>query len=263
MTFSTLENISAMNNRSKASARLDFSKLVLGLTGILLTSSVAIAAAASSAQASPFSPAITLTKQARRGQVPGRRRGGARRGTCPESSTQLTALAPETEVATQTLPEIYVGGTTAAEYPTLWFSIPYALTDDLPAEFILQNDQGQDIYRVASTDFPVSERTPGVIGVSLPAEAPLEVGQTYQWYFKLNCSSEAPLYVQGGIERIALSPGLASQLASASPSEQAALYQQNDLWYDAVTVLAQQRRSSPNNPAVESAWTSLLQTVGL
>lgn len=198
-----------------------------------------------------------------RGKVPGRRRGGARRGVQLETQGELVVIAAATEVETQTLLETYVGGVTTAERPTFWFDVPCRLTDDMTAEFILQDDQGEILYRVGSSNFADLARTPGVIGISLPnAIAPLETDKTYQWYFNLDCHSESPLSVQGGIERVPLDPTFADELASATPLEQAALYQENEVWYDAITALAQLRHKS-DDPAVSAAWTDLLQALDL
>jgi Domain of Unknown Function (DUF928) len=247
------------------------SKRLLSHVGFLLSLNLAIAPVPAQAQAIRLSsvqphtiePYNTQAKQAR-GQVPGRRRGGARRGDCPAAPIEVTALVPVTEVATSTLPETYVGGSTIAERPTFWFYVPYSLTTELTAEFILQDDRGEEVYHLYSANFPTSEQTPGIISVSLPATiAPLAIGKVYQWYFKLSCKREAFTYVQGGIERIALNPDLASRLANASPQVQANLYLENDIWYDAVTVLAQSRRTRPNDAAIESAWMSLLRSVKL
>jgi Domain of Unknown Function (DUF928) len=246
-------------------------KLLLSCVGFLLSFNLAIDFDLAQAQSASLSliqhqvtqPHNTQAKQAR-GQVPGRRRGGARRGDCPAAPNELTALVPVTEVATSTLPETYVGGSTIAERPTFWFYVPYLLTTDLTAEFILQYDRGEEVYRLHSSDFSSSEQTPGIISVSLPSTiAPLQIGKVYQWYFKLSCKKEAPTYVQGGIERISLSPNLATRLANASPQEQANLYLENDIWYDAVTVLAQLRRTRPTDTAIEADWTNLLRSVKL
>ena len=246
-----------------ASARLRFSTCALALAGAWLLGATVIARPLTSVAASFSLLALSKNKQPR-GEVPGRRRGGARRGSCPETSTPLVALTSATEVETETLPETYVGGVTTAEYPTFWFEVPYELTNELTAEFTLQNNQGQDIYRITSIDFSTSEQTPGMVGVPLSTEiAPLEIGQIYQWYFKLNCGSEAPLYVQGGIERVALEPALANQLEIATPLEQATLYRENGIWYDAVTVLAPLYRAQPNDPTISAAWRDLLRSLGL
>jgi Domain of Unknown Function (DUF928) len=250
---------------------LNNSKRLLSCMGFLLSLSLAIAPVAAQAQAirlisvqpHAIQPHNTQVKQIR-GQVPGRRRGGARRGDCPAAPIAVTALVPVTEVSTSTLPETYVGGSTIAERPTFWFYVPYSLTTELTAEFILQDDRGEEVYHLYSANFPTSEKTPGIISVSLPSTtSPLIIGKMYQWYFKLSCKVEAFTYVQGGIERITLSPDLASRLANASPQDQANLYLENDIWYDAVTVLGQSRRARPTDAAIESAWINLLRSVKL
>lgn len=253
-----------LNNSTQLGfSKYSLSKCILVLAGILLVGSTSINFAAASAQAKP-DPSVSLQAKQAGGRVPGRRYGGARRGDCPATSTELTALVPETQVVTQTLPETYVGGSTTAAHPTFWFYLPYSLTTDLTAEFILQDDAGRDIYRITSADFSAPKQTPGIISIALPSTvAPLAVGKVYQWYFKLNCGSEAPMYVQGGIERVALKPELANQLANAAPQEQANLYTANDIWYDAVTILAQLHQSNPTDTTIESAWINLLRSTGL
>ena len=239
-----------------------FLKHTLALAGALLIASPIIDFASMPVQASP-NTSDSYNKQAK-GRVPGRRRGGARRGDCPATSTPLTALIPETSVSSKALPEIYVGGSTTAEYPTFWFYVPYSLSADLTAEFILQDDTGQNIYRVASTDFPAAEVSPGIVSISLPsAIAPLKIGKFYKWYFKLNCDRETPMYVQGGIERITLNANLAKQLAQATPQDRANLYIKNNAWYDAVDIIAKLYRTNPTDSNTKSAWINLLQAIGL
>lgn len=201
----------------------------------------------------------TANKQAV-GQVPGRRRGGARRGDCPETSVPLTALVPAQDAIDQALPVAYVGGVTIAERPTFWFYVPYQLDANLIAEFILQ-DAGQEIYRVASTEFPAAETSPGIISVTLPNSIPsLEIGKTYQWFFKVNCARESPPFVRGGVQRVVLNPAVASQLAAASPQEQVAIYQANNFWYDAITTIGTLQRAEGK---AQADWTSLLEAIGL
>lgn len=250
-------------NMLKTAIRSSSLKNTLVLAGVLFIGSPVIDSAPMPVQASPDTSNSIYTKQAK-GRVPGRRRGGARRGDCPATSTQLTALVPETEVSAQVLPETYVGGSTTAEYPTFWFYVPYSISADLTAEFILQDDTGQNIYRIASSDFPADEVSPGIISISLPSTiAPLEIGKVYKWYFKLNCGMETPMFVQGGIERIALNSNLAKQLANATPTGQANLYIKNNVWYDAVNIIAQVYRTNPTDNNTKSAWINLLRSLGL
>jgi hypothetical protein len=249
----------------KASTRFGFPKQVLLLVGILFLESTMIdfILFPGWARSDTSTPIASNNKQAK-GQVPGRKRGGARRGDCAATSRELTALVPAIEVPTQTLPETYVGGSTTAEHPTFWFYVPYSITADLTAEFILQDDTGQDIYRITSADFPSSEQTPGIISISIPSTiSPLKIGKVYRWYFKLNCGLEASSYVKGGIERISLDPKLANQLANASPQEQAKLYLTHDAWYDAATILAQLHRTNSIDKTIKSTWINLLRSIGL
>ena len=248
-------------NMLKLSTRY-FLKHTLVLAGVLIISSPLIDTP-STVQASPNTSDSIYNKQAK-GRVPGRRRGGARRGDCPATSTQLTALVPETSVSTQSLPQTDVGGITTAEYPTFWVYVPSSLSADLTAEFILQDDTGRDIYRIASTDFSAAEVSPGIISISLPSTiAPLKIGKVYKWYFKLNCDAETPMYVQGGIERIPLNANLANQLAKLTPTGQANFYIKNNLWYDAVNILAKLYRTNPTDNNTKSAWINLMRSLGL
>lgn len=259
-------------------ASIAFSRRVIALTGIVLLGGIVIASAIAipiqPAEASLSSLLNPYNKQANkqankqtnkqaRGRVPGRRRGGAKRGACRETENSLLALISATEVETDTLPETYVGGVTTSERPTVWFDVPYSLTEELTAEFVLQDNQGQDVYRVTSAEFSVPSQTPGMVGVSITSEVPLEIGRTYQWYFKVNCSSDSPIYVQGGIERVALDPDMADQLATASPLEKATIYRENEIWYDAVNAIAPLYLAQPSDSSIQSAWTDLLRSLDL
>lgn len=150
---------------------------LVALPLLLGASAIALSSLPAEANFSLFSS--PSDKQAR-GRVPGRRRGGARRGTCPETKTQLVALISAIEVETDTLPETYVGGITTAERPTFWFDVPYELTNELTAEFVLQDGQGQDIYRTTSAEFAAASQTPGIIGITPSSElTPLEIGRAH------------------------------------------------------------------------------------
>ncbi|MDX2211946.1 MAG: DUF928 domain-containing protein [Oculatellaceae cyanobacterium bins.114] len=194
-----------------------------------------------------------------RGMPEGRTRGGASRGNCPPSVQSLTALAPSTPVNTP-VTRNSVWGLTTVEHPTFWFYVPYAATPDLPMEFVLLDEQDTLIYQ---TDLTVTSPA-GVINITLPPTAPpLEVGKMYRWYFLVYCSPENPIFTQGGIQRMTPTPELATALLQADPREQAALYASNGVWFDALTTMARLRQAEPNNPAIATDWTSLLQSGGL
>ncbi len=201
----------------------------------------------------------------------GRQRGGASRGTCPAAIGEepLTALVPATQTSLnegqsgnsplKTFESVWA--LTAAEAPTFWYYIPYTLTPDLPVEFILQDDQGNNVYQ---TKFIASQKQPGVVKVRLPAKvAPLEVGKMYRWFFMIDCDPDAPPLVEGSVQRIAPSATLMSQLQKATPRERVVLYAKQGLWHDALTALAELRSANPNDAALTADWVSLLNSGGL
>lgn len=204
-----------------------------------------------------------------RGAPSGRQQGGASRGPCPAVDKPLTALVPATQKtlagtkggspALDTFESVW--GLTAAEYPTLWFYIPYLLTPKLPIEFVLQDDQGNDVYKTTLT---MSETPPGIVKFRLPSTAaPLEVGKMYHWYFSATCAPDAPVFVEGWVQRVVLLPTLASQLQKATPRESIALYAANGYWYDALTTLAELRSANLGDATLKSDWVSLLHSVDL
>jgi hypothetical protein len=179
------------------------------------------------------------------------REGGASRNGCPDVSKALTALIPVNI------------GKTVAEYPTFWFYTPYELTPERPIEFVLQDDQGNDLY---TTDkLKALSTPPGVISFH-PTSVPLKIGKNYRWYFYVYCNPEDPsehIVVQGRIHRVALNPNQERQLKTATLQEQAILYGQAGIWYEALTAVGEQLRANPQEATIKSDWTGLLQDVDL
>jgi Domain of Unknown Function (DUF928) len=202
-----------------------------------------------------------------RGQVPGRPDGGGIRGDCPDVQTPLRVIIPYKTVTLQGTSTTYVGGATVSEHPTLWFYVPYTLSPDLTADFILKddedtNDTAPPIYkvRISSSNLSTSEQTPGLIQVSL-AHAPLVANRQYRWFFKVNCDTEVPIYTEGGIKRVELDAALSSQLAAASPQDKAKIYESQGIWYDAIDILAGMHRENPTDAAVTAEWKALLKAI--
>ncbi|NJR73920.1 MAG: DUF928 domain-containing protein [Scytonema sp. CRU_2_7] len=207
---------------------------------------------------------------ARLSPVSGRRVGMGSRNNCPAVPTALTALVPlreEQKVSKQTDKSIsgIVEGLTTSERPTFWFYVSY--TQNLAnssAEFILQDNAGNDIYRNALS----LPQKPGVIGVSLSSDASLQVGKTYRWYLKVRCTQQqtanVPIYVEGDIQRVNLDSRVVQQLqAAVDPRQKVAIYAANGIWFDSLTMLAQLRQKNPNDASVAQDWQSLLRSANL
>ncbi|MFN6487519.1 MAG: DUF928 domain-containing protein [Nostoc sp. DedQUE03] len=215
-------------------------------------------------------PVFVLPKiPARLSPISGRRTGMGSRDNCPAVTTALTALVPlqeEEKISKQTDKPIsaIVGGLTTSERPTFWFYVPYTQELTASAEFILQDSSQNDIYRSVIAPPP----KPSIISISLPSNASLQVGKTYHWYLKVLCNQQqtasVPIYVEGDIQRVNLDSRMMQQLQTAVALQQkVAIYAQEGIWFDSLTMLAQMRRKNPHDASVASDWQSLLKSVNL
>ncbi|WP_375467130.1 DUF928 domain-containing protein [uncultured Nostoc sp.] len=180
--------------------------------------------------------------------APGQRTYAAARADCPAIEKSLTALVPKTNI-----------GLTISERPTFWFYIPYQPTDRNPVEFLLINDKNNPVYK---TTFKLTN-TPGIISVNLPRNIPaLENGKKYNWMLSYICdpaNKEKDTFVKGYIERVSINSNLKNHLEKASrPRERILLFAENGLWYDALTMLANERRQKPKDAQVKKDWKDLL-----
>lgn len=182
---------------------------------------------------------------------PGRRAGGGSRSPCSPIKPPLTALMPVTN-----------WGKTVAERPTFWFYVPYSPQEAPAGEFVLQEEKGNDVYRIPFT----LPKTPGFVSFSTPPkEAPLETNKSYRWYFKLYCESQklsTPVFVEGWVQRVEPTPQLENQWRSAKAREYV-VYAANGIWYDAVASLAQLRLTNPLNARLNDDWANLLSSRGV
>lgn len=197
----------------------------------------------------------------------GRQRGAAGRGNCLNVEVPLTALVPAVQQPIgdgQTdLMMTNIWGLTVKSHPTLLFYVPYISAFAQSGEFVLQDEEDNDIHR-ATINLP---QTPSVVKISLAAmSAPLKIGKMYRWYFKVRCSVQnmsGPIFVEGWMQRIALEPKISDRLAAATPLQKIDIYAENGIWYDTVADLAQMRLQNPGNEELEADWQQLLQSVGL
>jgi hypothetical protein len=185
-------------------------------------------------------------------RLPGRRVGAGTRGPCTNPKQPLVALIPDTNL-----------GLTTEKYPTLFWFVPP--TPARTAEFVLNNEKKQEVYK---TTFAITG-SPGVVSVTLPASAtlpPLEVNKNYFWTFSLICNPSDPSavdFVQGWVQRVALSSDLGNQLFKATPRDRPAIYARAGIWNDTLKSLSELRRANPRDRALTTDWETLLKSVGL
>jgi Domain of Unknown Function (DUF928) len=216
--------------------------LALLVSGIVVSSAMSIVftqqnnsiAQTKTARIRPKPPAPPSTG------YPGNRTAAISRGdNCDSSAEELIGLAPEFTQAN----EDSVWGQTTSARPTLWFFMPY--TDrTTKLEFSLQDDREENIY---VSSIPAPQR-PGIISVQIPAsQKPLQVNQKYRW--KLT----AKIYCDKGVtEKYAM--GWVSRVNSPNA---------DGIWYDNVTILAQQLLLDPNNVQLKQDWSDLLNSANL
>ncbi|MGB3293615.1 MAG: DUF928 domain-containing protein [Phormidesmis sp.] len=208
-----------------------------------------------------------------RGRPEGRRRGGASRGECALSEhLPLTALIPSRASAdlspsaepaeNSTVTTVF--SLTAQARPSFWYYVPYSLSTTR-LEFVLQDEDNNTVYQSAvspsQSDHPESG---GIIQVSLPDTAPaLQPNGLYHWFFLAYCDQTSPEFVDGWILRSPMSEAISLAANNAVPRAQAAIYAQNSLWQEALTLLGENYREFPTDPTRASDWENLLEAAGL
>jgi hypothetical protein len=194
------------------------------------------------------------------GDPKGRRRGGtSRREGCPNFKTPITALVPGEETnGTSFL------ASTVAEHPTFWVYVPELPTNLRSGEFVLQDEQENDVWR---TPLTLPEKS-GAIAINLPPnpQYALKQNSKYHWFFRVYCGDPQNqpeyIFVDAWMQRVALTSDLQRQLETAKPREYNA-YAAHNIWYDAVTNLAELRRINPSDRVLAQEWTNLFKAVGL
>jgi Domain of Unknown Function (DUF928) len=186
---------------------------------------------------------------------PGRRISAASRsGSCVPKGQRPIALVPETD------PQL-----TTAGHPTFFIYVPQNSAQAL--EFILQQDNTGDRPLYKTTLKP--NKTAGVVSVSFPSNSnlsSLETDKEYPWSFSVVCDTEnrdKDLVVESSIKRIQPDSSLSIQLQKLQPRERASLYATFGFWPDTLTIMADLRRSRPNDSAIKTDWEDLLKSVGL
>ena len=190
-----------------------------------------------------------------RGFPTGEREGGGARGEarsdCYSEQQTPIPLVPRNSA-----------GLTSAASPTLLFYVPQS-EQPQALKFVLFNDNDEIVYQET---FNADKAR--IVNLSLPGATTaktLAVGQPYRWYLVKNCNSGyLPKVVDGGtIRRVQLDQTLESQLSQADPLERVKLYQEANIWYEALRDLAELRCARPHSSVVAAKWTELLNSAGL
>ncbi len=181
-----------------------------------------------------------------------RRDGGTRTGNCITNGNNLIALIPENSV-----------NVTASITPKLFFYVPET-AEEKTLEFVLRNQNDQLVHEV----FLQTSAQEGIMNVEIPQDISKGLEQSdssYHWYLSMICDDQKrshDLVLEGWIKYTELDRAIKQKLENSSPAEQAELYQQKGIWYDALSVLAEDSHQVIDNSATEK-WVQMLDFIGL
>ncbi|WP_432812233.1 DUF928 domain-containing protein [Pantanalinema sp. GBBB05] len=207
--------------------------------------------AANTANTIPFlSPAPPDTGE----PTTGAERGGATRDP-------IVALVPLIKSAKTQLDMRW--GLTTVDRPTFWFHLPDQLLANHPAEFTLRDGAGKIVYQ---TKFITPATAPVTFKVVVPTTvSPLTVHQPYYWQLAMEIPEvDDRRMITGLIQRVSSSTQLQQQLTlTKTPLERAVVYARNGIWYDALTLLGNEKQSGRQDSTITAAWTDLLKQIQL
>lgn len=181
----------------------------------------------------------------------------------PESTQATGSRGGNLEVPltlTLLIPTDHTGRTTSG-HPTFYWDL--SSEAKVPVEFTLvKPGQTEPIFvqRIATSKA-------GIIQVEMPKNLPdLAVGQKYRWSVSLVRNDKRrsdDVFVQGWVERVATTPDLDKQLATATSTRQRAqVYAKAGLFYDALASISQAYNQAPNDKSIAEERLSLLEQVG-
>jgi hypothetical protein len=196
--------------------------------------------------------------------------GAGTRGICFADADQLANGTASSNLSNQDgltliLPNI-TPALTAEARPTFLFYVPKTKAQQVEFRLFakVENELGEPqtgIYRQAIDLSDELNGQSGVISYTLPANAPaLELNQSYSWSVSLVCNTskrQRDIVMHGDIERVELSNTVATAIAQADPAEQALLYAQDGIWYEAAAILASLNSEKDSNAM---PWQSLLSS---
>ncbi|MBP0018002.1 MAG: DUF928 domain-containing protein [Cyanobacteria bacterium SBLK] len=171
--------------------------------------------------------------------------GASRNPECESVSLPLVALIPRNSDLHKT----------TAERPTIWFYIPSTPQQTPVGEFVLQDENEDDVFIV---QFAL-DRTPGFVSFTIPSsQKALDINTKYLWFFNLYCDREAsnsPFSVQGWIERIEMDTVEKNRLHTTSSLEDIEKAAKHN-WYDTINQLVNLRANNLGNTTLGDTWTN-------
>jgi Domain of Unknown Function (DUF928) len=176
------------------------------------------------------------------------------RGNCASSGT---TTVNQSEVLTSLIPDSGQA-TSSISVPKLWFYIPFASNPDMSATLTLLNKDGEPVAESKNISLP---KTASIVSLRLPV--PLKKNIPYKWILSVSCgksvdsSSPNEIDLTGWIQWLEPDAALAKTLKNETKiAEKAKIYIREGYWFDALTLLAEERDKDIRAKAL---WAKLLK----
>jgi hypothetical protein len=177
----------------------------------------------------------------------GQQTAGESRGSCPQMNFPLTAIAPKSNVS-QTL----------ATRPRWWFFLPYNTSQISKVEFVLQDEERNDVLR---DTIHVPETIP-YFSTTIPlTHSGLKANRWYRWYLKVYClegEDTVPLFVSGWVQKV-MTDDQSSNLTRQN-SLTVVNYAQQGLWLDAIDLLMKTQVSDASASYLSQVWQKIINS---
>lgn len=177
----------------------------------------------------------------------GQQTAGESRGSCPVINFPLTAIAPKSNVSK-----------TMTSHPRWWFFLPYSSSQINQVEFVLQDEERNDLVRnIISVPDTLS-----YLSTTIPHTHPgIEPNRWYRWYLKVYCvgrKNTVPLFVSGWVQKV--KPDVLGERLVEPLALTAVDYAQKDLWLDAINLLMKSEMSEASASHVSQMWQKIMSS---
>ena len=225
---------------------------IICLTGITLTLDLLFLGNSLTTQAKPSRNRANSVKVNYEG-LPSNRRDGGSRGNCMAKGKDFVALVPDRPV-----------NLTASISSQLFFYVPQT-EEPKTVEFVVRTKDDQLVHEA----FLKTTGQAGIMSVAIPDQVKDNLSEShgdYHWYLSMICDPNhrsRDIVLEGWIEHVELNKSVKERIELSTDLEKSHLLQQEGVWYDALSVLAELKKSDSDLISIRAEWSQLLESIGL
>ncbi len=225
---------------------------IICLTGITLALDFLVLGNSLTTQAQPSKNQDNSLQVSYEG-LPSNRRDGGSRGNCIANGKDFVALVPDHPV-----------NVTASISSQLFFYVPQT-EEPKTIEFVVRTQEDQLVHEA----FVQTTGQAGIMSVAIPEQVQENVNQSYgdyHWYLSMICDSNQrskDIVLEGWIEYVEFNNSVKERIDLSTDLEKSHLFQQEGVWYDALSVLAETQKLDSDLRSIQTEWSQLLESIGL